>query len=145
MGRETFREKSYWLSSGDYSPNKPLEGELSVDVAIVGGGFTGLSAAYHLITAEPGLNIALLESQVVGFGASGRNAGFSMTLFGLSMSITALRFGKAKAVGKRSGAGAGVQPALFRRVVGTALRHIESGQVELGLEGSAGIVGRTDF
>ena len=97
MDRESFREKSYWLSSSDYSPNAPVEGDLSVDVAIVGGGFTGLSAAYHLKTAEPGLNIALLESQVVGFGASGRNGGFSVTLFGLSMSITALRFGKARA------------------------------------------------
>lgn len=97
MDRESFREKSYWLSSSEYSPNLPLEGDLSVDVAIVGGGFTGLSAAYHLKTAEPGLNVALLESQVVGFGASGRNGGFSVTLFGLTMSVTALRFGKAKA------------------------------------------------
>jgi glycine/D-amino acid oxidase-like deaminating enzyme len=96
MDRDSFRDKSFWLASGDYSPNTSLEGEIAVDVAIVGGGFTGLSTAYHLKAAEPGLEIALLESQVVGFGASGRNAGFSMTLFGLSMSLAALRFGKAK-------------------------------------------------
>jgi glycine/D-amino acid oxidase-like deaminating enzyme len=68
-----------------------------VDVAIVGGGFTGLSSAYHLKQAEPDLRIAILESQVVGFGASGRNGGFNMTLFGLTLGITALRFGRRKA------------------------------------------------
>ena len=43
------------------------------------------------------MRIALFENEVIGFGASGRNAGFNMTLFGLTLSITALRFGKAKA------------------------------------------------
>ena len=71
--------------------------DIDVDVAIVGGGFTGLSTAYHLKKAEPGLRIAILESEVIGFGASGRNGGFNMTLFGLTLGITALRFGKRKA------------------------------------------------
>jgi glycine/D-amino acid oxidase-like deaminating enzyme len=51
----------------------PLEGDLRADVAIVGGGFTGLSAALHL--AERGVNVALLESEEPGWGASGRNGG----------------------------------------------------------------------
>ena len=97
MGKEDFREKSFWLGTRDYVPGMPLQADINVDVAIVGGGFTGLSSAYHLKKAEPGLNVALLESQVIGFGASGRNGGFNMTLFGLTMSITALRFGKEKA------------------------------------------------
>ena len=94
---ENFKEKSYWLTTRDYEPGNPLTEDIDVDVAIVGGGFTGLSTAYHLKKEEPNLRIALLESQVIGFGASGRNGGFNMTLFGLTLGITAIRFGKSKA------------------------------------------------
>lgn len=97
MGPPPFQEKSYWMTTRDYTPNPPLKGFKEVDVAIVGGGFTGLSAAHFLKQASPGLDVALLESQVIGYGASGRNGGFSMTLFGLTLSITAARFGKQKA------------------------------------------------
>ena len=97
MQAANFKEKSYWMTTREYSPGEHLQGDIEVDVAIVGGGFTGLSSAYHIKKAEPNLRIALLESQVVGFGASGRNGGFNMTLFGLTMSITAIRFSKAKA------------------------------------------------
>lgn len=96
MKREDFRNKSYWLSSRFYQPNPCLSGDVKVDVAIVGGGFTGLSTALHLKKAAPSLNVAILESQVVGFGASGRNGGFNMTLFGVTMGKTVLRFGRAK-------------------------------------------------
>lgn len=92
-----FKEKSFWLSTRDYIPGRALQEDVKVDVAIVGGGFTGLSAAYHLKKAQPGLHIAILESQVIGYGASGRNGGFNMTLFGLTLGITAIRFGKRKA------------------------------------------------
>jgi glycine/D-amino acid oxidase-like deaminating enzyme len=97
MESQSFSEKSYWLSTRDYAPDQPLSADIDVDVAIVGGGFTGLSTAYHLKKEEPGLRIAILESEVIGFGASGRNGGFNMTLFGLTLGITALRFGKRKA------------------------------------------------
>lgn len=97
MNRDNFKEKSYWMTTRDYTPGAPLQGDIDVDVAIVGGGFTGLSSAYHIKKAEPNLKVALLESEVIGFGASGRNGGFNMTLFGLTLSITALRFGKQKA------------------------------------------------
>jgi len=97
MQPQTYRSKSYWLSTRDYIPGTSLSADLDVDVAVVGGGFTGLSTAYHLKKAAPGLRIALLESEVIGFGASGRNGGFNMTLFGLTLSITALRFGRHKA------------------------------------------------
>ena len=97
MNRDNFKEKSYWMTTREYAPGEPLQGDIDVDVAIVGGGFTGLSSAYHIKKAEPNLKVALLESEVIGFGASGRNGGFNMTLFGLTLSITALRFGKQKA------------------------------------------------
>ncbi len=98
MERQDFREKSYWLTTREYTPNDSLREEVDVDVAIIGGGFTGLTTAYFLKKAEPGTKVALLEGQVIGFGASGRNAGFSMTKFGLLHSITALRFGKQRTI-----------------------------------------------
>jgi glycine/D-amino acid oxidase-like deaminating enzyme len=97
MSGQNFKEKSYWLSTKDYSPNSALSKNIEVDVAIIGGGFTGLSTAYHLKKESPFGSVALLEGEVVGFGASGRNGGFNMTLFGLTMSLTALRFGREKA------------------------------------------------
>lgn len=84
----------WWQTAGPYTPNPPLVGEETADVAIVGAGFTGLSAALHLKEAEPGLRVAVLEQAFVGYGASGRNGGFAMTLFGLTLSLTALRFGR---------------------------------------------------
>lgn len=53
----------------------PLNEDIGVDVAIVGGGYTGLSAAYHILKRFPSLNVVLLEARGVGHGASGRNGG----------------------------------------------------------------------
>jgi len=92
-----FDKKSFWMETRPYAPGAPLAGDVQADVAIVGGGFTGLSTAYHLKTASPGLRVVLLESEIIGHGASGRNGGFNMTLFGLTLGITALRFGRSKA------------------------------------------------
>lgn len=64
-----------------------LDGDLSVDVAIIGGGYTGLSTAYFLKRADPTLDVAVLEAERIGYGASGRNAGFVMTLFGASVPL----------------------------------------------------------
>jgi len=58
-----------------------LTGPRDVDVAIVGGGYTGLWTAYYLAKADPGLRIAVLEREVVGFGASGRNGGWCSAIF----------------------------------------------------------------
>lgn len=77
-----YRKMSFWLEQDDYEENPPLGGDLSVDVAVVGGGFTGLSSAYYLKEQYPDLKIALLEAEVIGYGASGRNGGFSMPLLG---------------------------------------------------------------
>jgi glycine/D-amino acid oxidase-like deaminating enzyme len=56
-----------------------LEHELSCDVAIIGGGFTGLWTALELLEQAPGIRIAMLEADICGSGASGRNGGFAMT------------------------------------------------------------------
>jgi gamma-glutamylputrescine oxidase len=55
------------------APHAQLKGHKSADVCIIGGGFTGLSAAYHL--AQAGFDVALLEAHRIGWGASGRNGG----------------------------------------------------------------------
>ena len=58
-----------------------LARDIDVDVAVVGAGFTGLWTAYYLLRAAPGTRVALLESQVAGYGASGRNGGWCSALF----------------------------------------------------------------
>jgi glycine/D-amino acid oxidase-like deaminating enzyme len=64
-----------WWDETIAAPSWPaLRGDQKADVAIIGGGFTGMSAALHL--AEAGANVALLEAQTPGWGASGRNGGF---------------------------------------------------------------------
>ena len=95
-----YRVKSYWLeqSSASYAESPTLEGMLRADALIVGGGLTGISTAYHLKKANPGMRIVVLEAEVVGFGASGRNAGIVSTQFGLSLQMTARRFGSQKAL-----------------------------------------------
>ena len=94
-----YADKSFWLATyGHYTPNPSLQGDLVVDVAIVGGGFTGLATAINLRKAAPGLTVAVLEAEVIGFGASGRNGGFSMTLFGLEPAVTKTFFGHQRTV-----------------------------------------------
>lgn len=95
---DAFREKSFWLASRGYEPSRALTGDLDVDVAIIGGGFTGLATAHFLTREQPGLRIALLEADVIGSGASGRNGGFSMTKLGMMHSLTKLRFGRARTI-----------------------------------------------
>src|SRR5579871_4537689 len=65
---------SYYRATAKSAPARPaLDGEAKVDVCVVGGGYTGLSAALHL--AERGYETLLLEAEQIGFGASGRNGG----------------------------------------------------------------------
>ncbi len=73
-----YRASSLWLGTfeGSLAPRPPLPGERDCDVAIVGGGFTGLWTAYYLQTLQPELRIVVLEREVVGFGPSGRNGGW---------------------------------------------------------------------
>jgi glycine/D-amino acid oxidase-like deaminating enzyme len=60
-----------------------------VDVAVVGGGFTGLWTAYYLMRADPSLRVVVLEAETVGFGASGRNGGWCSALFPSSLGALA--------------------------------------------------------
>jgi len=65
---------SLWYTTASTPINAPaLQGDVQADVAIIGGGYTGLSAALHL--AEAGVRVCLLEARTIGYGGSGRNAG----------------------------------------------------------------------
>ena len=68
---------SWWRDSVTTPPPEyaPLQGDIETDVAIIGGGYTGLSAAYHL-AKEFGIKSVVLERAYPGWGASGRNGGF---------------------------------------------------------------------
>jgi glycine/D-amino acid oxidase-like deaminating enzyme len=78
----SYRSLSYWFDSigAEPEPRPALPGDLEVDVAIVGAGFTGLWTAYYLAIADPSLRVAVLERETAGFGASGRNGGWSMAV-----------------------------------------------------------------
>ncbi len=75
-----------------------LDGDLVVDVAIVGAGYTGLWTAYYLAQADPTLRIAVLDKEVAGFGASGRNGGWCSSLFPASMATLARGSSRERAV-----------------------------------------------
>lgn len=66
----------WWGQVGRPASRPPLPGPLTADVAIVGGGYTGLWAAYYLKRADPSLRVVILEARFAGYGASGRNGGW---------------------------------------------------------------------
>ncbi len=77
---EFFLDNFWFDSAGLYDEplNAPLKSRIKADVAVVGGGFTGLSSAYHLSRKFPDKKIVLLESAYCGYGASGRNGGMAI-------------------------------------------------------------------
>jgi glycine/D-amino acid oxidase-like deaminating enzyme len=74
---ERYRQRSLWLDGvpSSLSPRPCLPGDGTCEVAVVGAGFTGLWTAYYLKTLAPQLDVAVLEREIAGFGASGRNGG----------------------------------------------------------------------
>ena len=78
-GPAWYRSRSLWLdglADDPLVPRPALPGPVDADVAIVGAGYTGLWTAYYLRRADPGLRVVVLEREVAGFGASGRNGGW---------------------------------------------------------------------
>ena len=82
----TIQEKNYWLTTIEMpkAEARPLPG--SVEVAVIGSGFTGLSAARTL--AKRGAKVAVLEAETIGWGASSRNGG--MVLTGMKLGVNQL-------------------------------------------------------
>jgi len=75
-----YRARSLWLEGieGPLAPRPSLAGDRDYDVAIVGGGFTGLWTAYYLKTLQPDLRVAVIEREIAGYGPSGRNGGWAI-------------------------------------------------------------------
>jgi len=90
-----YRRLSLWWEAVPAPlPSRPaLTQDVDVDVCIVGAGFTGLWTAHALAVADPSLRIAVLEREVAGFGASGRNGGWCSALFATSDAALARRHG----------------------------------------------------
>jgi len=82
----SLQEHNYWLTTADFPKigTQPLPAR--VDVAVIGAGFTGLSAARTL--ARRGAKVAVLESETIGWGASSRNGG--MVLTGMKLGVNQL-------------------------------------------------------
>jgi glycine/D-amino acid oxidase-like deaminating enzyme len=94
-----YRMRSLWLeTAGDLTPREPLPGDTDADIAIVGGGMTGLWTAYYLAEADPSLRIVIVEKDITGFGASGRNGGWCTPFYGPTIETIAKEHGRASAI-----------------------------------------------
>ncbi|WP_344254545.1 FAD-dependent oxidoreductase [Terrabacter carboxydivorans] len=99
MPSSGYRGLSLWHDTiDDIEPRPSLITDLEVDVAIVGAGYTGLWTAYHLVTADPSIRVAVIEKEVAGYGASGRNGGWCSALFPASLRRMASERGRDAAV-----------------------------------------------
>lgn len=78
MDEAALRSRSLWLDQieAPIVARPALAGDADVDVAIVGAGYTGLWTAHSLLVADPSLRVMVVEREMVGFGASGRNGGW---------------------------------------------------------------------
>ena len=93
-----FANRSFWLDNyGEYTPNPPLKDDIHADVAIVGGGLCGLSTAWHLRRADGATDVALIEAEIVGYGASGRAGGWIMSQVGLDQLSVKAKYGAERA------------------------------------------------
>jgi glycine/D-amino acid oxidase-like deaminating enzyme len=93
---------SFWHeTAGDLTPRAGLDGDTEADVAIIGGGLTGLWTAWYLLERDPGLRIVVLEKEIAGFGASGRNGGWCSALFPRSTSSLQRTHGRDAALDMR--------------------------------------------
>ncbi|MBF9071300.1 NAD(P)/FAD-dependent oxidoreductase [Streptacidiphilus fuscans] len=103
---------SFWYSAiGLPDSRPPLDGSTEVDVAVVGGGYTGLWTAYYLKQADPSLRVAVLEQRFCGYGASGRNGGWLYNGFA-GRGVFAKQYGKPRAVAMQQAMNASVDEVL---------------------------------
>jgi glycine/D-amino acid oxidase-like deaminating enzyme len=89
------KEVPYWITSVDAPPYAPLEGDLTVEAVVIGGGVAGLSAAYLL--KQAGLSVAVLEKSRIGGGVSGHTTGKVTSQHNVYYTMLAKQFGTAKA------------------------------------------------
>jgi glycine/D-amino acid oxidase-like deaminating enzyme len=90
-----YSKYSFWLETcGDnLTPRPSLDGSTTVDVAVLGAGYSGLWTAYYLLQRDPSLKIAIVEKEIAGFGASGRNGSWCTCHFPTSLGAIAKHYG----------------------------------------------------
>lgn len=95
MQGKSYESYSYWLEDAGevLRPRAPMGRSEEVDVAIVGGGYSGLWTAYYLLRTQPWLRVSVVEREIVGFGGSGRNGGWCSPRFPVGANGLAERFG----------------------------------------------------
>ncbi len=95
-----YRRYSYWLETcdDDLTPRQPLQGSVDADIAILGAGYSGLWTAYYLLKRQPSLRVVIVEREIAGFGASGRNGAWCTSGFPTSLGRLAERYGREGAV-----------------------------------------------
>ncbi len=91
---------SYWLETcgDDLTPRPALNGSVDVDVAILGAGYSGLWTAYYLLQRQPSLKVAIVEKEIAGFGASGRNGSWCTAHFPVSWEAISKHYGREQAI-----------------------------------------------
>lgn len=91
-----YEQVSFWLETcgDDLTPRPALTRDHHVDTVVVGAGFTGLWTAHFLTRLDPGRRVAVVERDIAGFGASGRNGGWASAFFPIGSSVIARRFGR---------------------------------------------------
>jgi len=124
-------EGSFWTGP-PADPEPPLAGDARADVAIVGGGFTGLATALAL--REAGVDVAVVERDFCGSGASGRNAGHLTPTIGKDLPTLVRFFGEARAaaLARFADRAVGCAEELFRRLR-IDCDYVASGNVLAGL------------
>lgn len=94
-----YEDYSFWLEDAGepLTPRPAMQRSKEVDIAILGAGYTGLWTAYYLLRHNPGLKVAIVEREIAGYGASGRNGGWCSPRFPVSAGEMTRRWGTAAA------------------------------------------------
>ena len=97
---KNYTSYSYWLETcgDDLTPRPALSGSEDVDVAVLGAGYSGLWTAYYLLQRQPSLKVAIVEKEIAGFGASGRNGSWCTAHFPVSLGAIAKHHGREQAI-----------------------------------------------
>ncbi len=122
---------SFWLAPPPSAVYPALHSDASVDVAIVGAGFTGLWTALALVESDPALRVAVLEAEMVGFGATGRNGGFCSASLTHGLANGILHFREELAVLEQAGIENLADLVAFTRRHGIACDLEETGILEV--------------
>jgi len=126
---------SFWFTTGDPGPRRPpATGRQRVDIAVVGAGFTGLWTAIGLLESDPSLRVAVLESEQVGWGASGRNGGFCAASLTHGLHNALLHFPDEVDVLEAEGVANLRELVAFVRAEGIACELEETGTLDVAVE-----------